>query len=372
VGIVNNCTGCHQCVSECPLLKQIGEDPIRIADRGPSVEEAYSCTMCGLCEAVCPASLSMKELFAATRVKAVDSGGININDYRYLFPDRQMNVMRLYRELNGIAYDDLYPDQAASAAFFPGCTLLTYAPELIRASFHHLSRAYKELTLITDCCGMPLHQLGLRSRGDAYIYSVTTKLQHLKVKSLITACPNCYYQLRPVLKDSEIKLMTIYETLNRSKLCGLPEKNTGKPLVTMHDSCPDRFDGIFAGQTRKALTQKGFALVEMEHKRRTTLCCGSGGQVTHFQPELAEELVKSRVQEAERSGAQILASYCLGCVLNFTKIPGKPKIRHVLNLLLDLEQDFAGLKAKANQMFEGPQGIERWEKIMAEEGGSRN
>lgn len=58
--ILNDCLNCGQCISECPMLQQIGEDLLSIATRQPTVEEAYACSLCGLCEAVCPALLSPK------------------------------------------------------------------------------------------------------------------------------------------------------------------------------------------------------------------------------------------------------------------------------------------------------------------------
>lgn len=63
--IIDDCTGCNLCVSECPLLQRIG-DPLSLAQRGVTVTEAYSCSLCGLCDAVCPESLRVKDIFANT------------------------------------------------------------------------------------------------------------------------------------------------------------------------------------------------------------------------------------------------------------------------------------------------------------------
>lgn len=366
--IVNRCTSCNNCISECHLLKKIGEDPISIAKRNPTVDEAFSCSFCGLCEAVCPKALSLGNIFAETRRAAVANNYVAINEYRYMFPDRKNNVTRFYREINGIAYDDLCSKQEASAAFFPGCTMVTYSPELTRALFNQLNSEYEDLTLITDCCGIILYQLGLQTRGEEFTDYLKAKLIRLKVKTLVTACPDCYYQLRPILEDLNIELLTIYEALDRSDFYSnaLKDKSIKTVTVTVHDSCPDRFEGIFANQVRKALVQKGFVLVEMEHNRKTTVCCGSGGQVSHFQPDLAEKITNKRLHEANMSKAQILSAYCLGCVLNFAKTQGKQKVQHVLNLLLNLEQDYTGIKIKAKGLFAGPKGEENWARIMAE------
>lgn len=364
--IVKNCIGCNNCVSHCRLLQQIGEDISGIAKREPSVAEAYACSLCGLCEAVCPSSLSLRSMFAATRRNAVDNQYISIDDYRYMFPDRPLNVMSMYRKIKGISYHDLDPGSKCRTVYFPGCTLLTYAPELTRASYFELKKKYQEIALITDCCGLSLFQLGIQSRYEDHVRTVMSKLLSLGVKELVTACPNCYYQLRPILEEAGIKIVTVYEALTGEEMITKSPAGDGKPVITIHDSCPDRFYGFFADQARQALSEKGYTLVEMTRNRNTTVCCGSGGQVTHFRPELAQDLVQSRLAEAEKTGADVLVAYCLGCVLNFSKIPGKIKIRHVLNLLLGLEEDYTGIKDESKKLFDGPQGEKYWTQIMAE------
>lgn len=364
--IQENCIGCGQCLSECQMLQEIGEVPASIAVRKPYVEEAYECSLCGLCEAVCPSSLSPKRMFAEMRTKAVEAKEIPIEEYRYMFPDRKVNVTKLYREVNGIDYQDLNLNRENPVAFFPGCTMLTYSPEIVRAVYSNLCQKYPDLILMTECCGLPLYQLGLRDRGDKYVGTVQAKVQDLKIRTVISACPNCYYQLKPILKEMGITLLTIYEVLLDQLFLNKSNVLNQKSMVTVHDSCPDRFEGIFASQARSALQKKGYQLVEMEHNHNTTICCGSGGEVSHFNPEMADSRVKARLDEAENSGAQILAAYCLSCVLNFGRVSSKIQPKHVLNLLLDVEQDFEGLKKKSKMMFEGPEGEKLWERVMAE------
>lgn len=364
--ICETCLECGQCIAECPLLQGLDENIIDIAKRQPNVEEAYSCTQCGLCEAVCPMSLSPKSMFTARRTQAVSGYEVSIDEYRYMFPDRKHNVMSLYRELNGFPYERFNIDQPNPVAFFPGCTMLTYSPELTNEVFLHLNQTYKGLTLLSECCGLPLYQLGLPSRGDNYVNSLKVKLGELKITNLIIACPNCYYQLRTVLKDTNLKLMTTYEALNGSAIFNHSVEDSARKVVTVHDSCPDRFGQIFAAQARNALQKKGYQLVEMEHSHQVTICCGSGAQITHFQPDLAESLVRTRLDEGLDTGAQILASSCLGCALNFSKLPSNIQVSHVLNLLLEFSQDFNGVKEKSKAIFEGPEGEKRWARVMEE------
>ncbi|UWG98203.1 (Fe-S)-binding protein [Dehalobacter sp. DCM] len=369
--ITENCIGCRQCVDACEFLQEIGEDPITIAERGPSVEEAYSCSLCGLCEQVCPVTLSMKNIFYEKRIAAVENREIDLSDYRYLLPDRNTTPQSLYRELNNIHYNDLAAEGEVPVLFFPGCTMLTYADQLVRALYAELQLKYEKVAVSMDCCGLPLYQLGMTERGDTYVSSVKTGFQEHRVKTLIVSCPNCYYQWRPILKDMGITLLTIYEALADTNVFrDQHEGNNSAEWITVHDSCPDRVDGIFARQTREALLTKGYQLSEMAHSREMSPCCGSGGHVSHFsRPHLADNLRKGRMEEACNSKAEKLTAYCLSCVLNFAKESGAngPKVQHVLNLLLGLDQDFSEVKRQAKEIFEGPEGETNWNRVMSDE-----
>ncbi|WXJ94598.1 hypothetical protein MCACP_10730 [Neomoorella carbonis] len=356
--IAEKCTACGQCIASCLLLEEIGEAPLEIAGRGATVEEAFSCSLCELCTAVCPAGLSPAGMFAAKRTEAVANGEFPIYDYRYLYPDRELNTCKLYREKYNIHYQELPVDQEGEAAFFPGCTMLTYGSDLTRAAFHHLARLWPRMTLLTDCCGKPLYQMGLKERGENYTAYLKNKLKKLAVKILITACPNCFYELRNRLVPEGIEVMTIYENWGPGA--------AGTTLVTIHDSCPDRHEGIFARQVREALMNSGYRLVEMEHYGANTFCCGSGGQVSHFRPDLAMALTNRRLEEAGNTGAGILAGYCLSCVLNFARDANGLKVRHVLDLLFGQEKDYSEIKKRAKALYTGPEGEENWRRVMAE------
>lgn len=377
--LTEQCTGCGACSENCFLLKEIDQDPGTIAARGAGSDEAFACSLCNMCEAVCPLNLSPAKMFELKREEAVANAEIDIDQYRYLFPDRPVNVMSLFREVYKVDYTDLNQTIAGDTAFFPGCTMMSYSPDLCREVFRTLSEIYSDMVFFTDCCGKPLYQLGLESRGAKSREQLREKISRLGIKRMVVACPNCYYELRKAHLDQMVELITIYEVLkeqgSRTKNnndCGKrAEISAGKNIslsCTVHDSCPDRFEGVFGKQVREALEEYGYRIIEMEHSQQRTLCCGSGGQISHFRPDFAEELVKLRLKEAEKTGADQLVAYCHSCVLNFGKNPSGIKVRHVLNLLLDFEEDYSGVKNKAREMLEGPGGEENWEKIMQEAG----
>ncbi|WP_191966049.1 (Fe-S)-binding protein [Oryzomonas japonica] len=156
-------------------------------------------------------------------------------------------------------------------------------------------------------------------------------------------------------------IQTVYEVLD----FGNGKRNDGRRCA-VHDSCPDRVAGLFGSQVRTLLEQSGFTTVEMLHSKANTICCGSGGQLSHFRPDLVDELVEQRHAEFQQTDADILAGYCMSCVLKYDAMLPSIPVTHALNLLLELEPDYSGVKERARRMFERPDGEKLWEEVMAD------
>ncbi|WP_240731894.1 (Fe-S)-binding protein [Geobacter sp. FeAm09] len=359
--IRNNCTECGLCADSCHILTESGESPAAMAARGATLHEALSCSFCGACEAVCPQGVAPLELFAAKRREAVENGEFAVEEFRYLYPDRERNLMSMYRAQCGIDYQDLEASGEATSCFFPGCSLMTYSPGLTREVFGRLKESGVCQAIWTACCGKVLDQLGLRQRLQNMQEHLRSFVREHGIKRLVVACPGCYHDLGEILRGSGVAIQTVYEVLDFG-----PGERAGGRRCTVHDACPDRTAGLFGGQVRTLLEQSGFAITEMSHTRANTICCGSGGQLSHFRPDLVDELVERRRDEFQQTGADVLVGYCLSCVLKYdSMLPGVP-VTHALNLLLEREPDYRGVKERARRMFEGPDGEKLWEEVMAD------
>ena len=337
--MMDKCIECRQCMDCCSLLTEIGQSPLEIARRGIELYEALSCSLCGACEAACPIGLSPKQLFQARRKEAIANNEIDSAEYRYLLPDRKNNVMNAYRSYYAIDYSDINSFADAETCFFPGCTLMTYSPEVTRAVYRILQDNCDCKGVWTECCGKLLSQLGLQERLSDLRRRLTDFVHEHHIKKVIVACPGCYYELRDVFQDCGITVQTVYEVIEFAKQRKINDKK-----YTVHDSCPDRFAGVFGNQVRNALTQSGFSIVEMDHAKMNTICCGSGGQLSHFRPDLVEKLIKLRQDEARAVKADTLLSYCMSCVLKYDNYPFEIPVTHALNLLLGLKEDYKGGK----------------------------
>ena len=104
--------------------------------------------------------------------------------------------------------------------------------------------------------------------------------------------------------------------------------------VTYHDPC---HLGRHLGENeapRRIIQEKG-ELVEMDKNQEESRCCGSGGGVKSAYPELSESMAEQRVEDARKTGADLLVTCCPFCVLNLESVG---KIR-VLDLTEFLEED---------------------------------
>ena len=60
----------------------------------------------------------------------------------------------------------------------------------------------------------------------------------------------------------------------------------------------------------------GLKLIEMERIKEYSYCCGAGAGVKSAFPEFALNTARTRIEEAEDTGAQVLTSSCPFCSTN--------------------------------------------------------
>lgn len=357
--ITSNCLKCEKCLVDCLLINEINERPYEIATRGPTTDEAFSCALCGLCATMCVASLNIGEMFNLKRVDAIKNGELDADDYCYIFPDRPVTVMSTFREYYNIDYSLMNKKEPSEVAFLPGCTLMTYSPALTKKIYETLAQDYDQPLFFEDCCGLTMYHIGLPERGDKIKENLREKARRLGVEKIVVACPNCYYQLKDEAAYKDIELLTVYEALREHFIPAKAEE-----IYTVHDTCPDRFEGIFGQQVRENLDRLGYKRVELKNCRENAICCGSSGQLGHFRPEWSKIHEIKNLRDAEEVGADTLVSSCHACVLNFGDEEGrKVEVKHVLNVLLGFDEDYSEIKSKAGAMFEGEDGEELYFKM---------
>ena len=317
-------------------------------------DPAWACTLCGACTARCPAHIDAYEfVFRARNVLNPEQPSI-VQQFAPLRTDLESNSFAQLRTIRKPAFPDaLEEGSACEKLFFPGCSLGTYAPELTAAVFRHLNETEEADGVSYSCCGNPFYFMGdpqlLRQSASA----LASKLDSCGVKQIVTACPSCYAALcsyqRDGILDETLSITPLPVILADQGMTVSPQaiENAGFDTLSIKDACRDRNDGAFATSVRQILGNA--EVIELKHNRRNSRCCGSGGLVPLFDPEMSDDKRWLILEEFDNTEASCLVTMCINCSLALRQ-DGDTNIMHYLELLFEqpvdwdaLEQDMAKL-----------------------------
>lgn len=329
--VSENCRACGICVKQCRFLTEHGT-PKEISEFYCNHHEllAFDCSLCNLCAAVCPFDVDPARMFLEMRRETARKSEIIVQNYR---------VIRSYEKRGASPRFSYYGFPVhCGTVFFPGCTLPGTRPDTTIKLFEYLREEIPNLGIVLDCCTKPSHDLGDEKFFGTMFDELRNYLLDHKIKKVIVACPNCYKVFKRY--GNSLTVISAYEELDRD--FQVNAINSDAP-VTIHDPCAVRTEKAIHDAIRSLIAKTGLKVEEMVHTREKTICCGEGGAVGFFNPELAKKWSNMRKDEAE--GRPIL-TYCAGCA-NFLN-PLTPT-SHLLDLLIDPEKTIRG-KARVSRI----------------------
>ncbi len=292
-----------------------------------SLTRSFECSLCGLCSLTCPEQLDLDRLFLEMRREAVDRGFGDFKEHMPLVAYEKLGTSRRF---------SLYQlPEGCTTIFFPGCSLSGTRPGGVKQVFAELQKNDPNVGIVFDCCLKPSHSLGREQYVNAMFEEMNNWLVGHGVQEVLVACPNCQ-----VMFDSlghGLKVRTVWEKLAESGL--LPEDTSG--TVTVHDPCVIRNAQPVHKAVRELLVRQGLTVEEMPHSGQNTVCCGKGGAVDMYNPELAGSWGALRKNEA--NGRRII-TYCAGCV---QALGGHTPTNHLVDVLFAPDQTLAGKKKGA-------------------------
>ena len=193
-----------------------------------------------------------------------------------------------------------------------------------------------EYKLLDDekCCGSVLLRTGFT--GDAQ-EAMQETYDKLKGEMVVVSCAGCYRTFRKITPACrEVDVVHISQLLEELISEGKLQIQKEEIKVTYHDPCHlGRHLGEYDAP-RRVLKKKG-ELVEMDKNREEARCCGSGGGVKSAYPELSESMAERRVDDARKTGAELLVTCCPFCVLNLESV-GKIRVLDLTECLLKEEK----------------------------------
>jgi len=322
---------CLECVKVCAYLERFGAYPKRYAREIYNNESIVmgnrqanklinSCSLCGLCEEVCPNDFAMQDLCLDARRSMVRRGKMPPSAHEFTLLDMEFSRSERF------ALARHQPGRGESArVFFPGCQLCASAPGRVRRVYDHLCRSFLEgVGLILGCCGAPAFWAGEETIFQREIQAFRDKWIGLDRPTVILACSTCYKVFKENL--GEIPILSLWQVLEG---IGLPEAETqmeSAPLA-VHDPCTTRREPEIQQSVRRLLDRLSRPFEELRLSREKTECCGFGGLMQDVNPALAREVVARRAGES----ALDYVTYCAVCRDNLAGA-GKRTV-HLLDLI---------------------------------------
>ena len=296
-------------------------------------EDMWLCATCGKCPQLCPRGVKIIECGVSLRRIATEYG---------IFPGSAEPVPTISASLNGEGnplrekrkeradWAEGLPvktfTEGMEFLYFPGC-YLCYDPRLKkvgRATATILNKAGIEFGILGEkenCCGE-----SIRKTGDEQLFKRLAR-ENIKtfiengVKKILVSSPHCFHTFKneypEFMVNFEVVHITQYilELIKEGKL--EITRDYGKK-VTYHDPCYlGRHNGIF-DEPRDVLKRiPGLELIEMPESRDDSLCCGGGGGRIWMETPKGERFSDLRLEQAVKTGAEVLATSCPYCITNF-------------------------------------------------------
>ena len=357
------CTRCGECTTTCPTggeaqevelvtprgkilrlrefyksqyglrARLLGPKEVPEADLKDLASRAYECTICGQCKTVCPAHLDTIEMWENMREFLVENKlaplpahesiikSIENYDNPWMQPRTQRSRWARKIEKDAGIKDAL--KEQVEVLYFVGCTA-AYDPNIRDMAVNTakvLGKAGVDFgTLGNDegCCGSTLLRTGLVESARKTALRNIERFEKASPSVIVTSCAGCYKTIRqdyPRIGKVDAKVVHITQLVSEMIVSGKIKPGKGvEGKVTFHDPCHLGRHNKLYEEPRKILESiPGLELVEMERNREEARCCGAGGGVKTAFPDLAQRISALRVEDAERSGADILTTSCPFC-----------------------------------------------------------
>jgi len=352
---IDSCVDCKVCNDVCSFYLLSGDEelgPWRKLDvskrlllnsdvsENELLKAAYACTMCGMCERVCPMNIQLTDIVRMLRRRIIREN---------MAPEKVKllceNIVRSGSMTGGgrefwrswIPSDVKLPEKSETL-YLSGCMIPFKIHELGRATIDILLKAGVDFTILGEderCCGLLLWDHGFIEEAEKLAEDNVEKFEEKGAKRLIVACSACYYMYKEVyprlLNRRTPEVHHIVEILSHlvdeGKL--VPKKRIDAKVVYF-DSCHfTKFTGKYSEPRKLIQSIPGIKLLELSRNRESGYCCGISSGVRMVFKDLTDSVAKKIIREALDIGAEKIVTSCPLCMYQFMSTIKRYNIRGI-------------------------------------------
>ena len=291
----------------------------------------WDCVTCGACETQCPLSIEhIGSLMDMRRYKVLTEGQMPATAQAVLtqleqrgHPWRGTNLTRT-SWMDGLDVPAF--DGTQEYLFWVGCSgaLVERNLPITKAVARLLNEANVSWGCLGEaetCSGDPARRLGNEYLAQTQIQTTISVLAQKGVQKVITNCPHCLNTFRNEYPQFGGEFETHHHTQILADLLASgrlqPQTNLDQK-ITYHDSCYlGRHNGEFDAPRRVINALPNASLIEMPRSGPQSFCCGAGGGHMFVDETQGARINQVRAEEAQSTGASIVATNCPFCVQMF-------------------------------------------------------
>ena len=350
-----------------------------------------NCINCGACKAICAAGIDLPRLIKEVHARVQDEEGHPLTSIllsrvlrnRKLFhtllrsarlaqrpvTDDTQYLRHLpmvfagehnFRALPAISekpFRDRWPDIRPKVrsprmriALFSGCVQDFIYPEQLEAGVRLLAEhnVAVDFPMEQSCCGLPVEMMGEMQAARDVARRNLHALTAGGYDGIVTLCASCASHLKnsyPRLLESDAidhrravqmaEKIYPFSTFMQNLIGGDFNPVASPPTsITYHAPC-HLCRGMGERSAPKALIQKaGHRFIPADEEET---CCGFGGTYSSKFPRISAEILARKLDDFEKTGAEVLVTECPGCVMQLRggvkKRGGALKVRHLAEAL---------------------------------------
>jgi len=348
------CTRCGRCQESCPayltqkhlnpkrvvqnLKKHMESLPaarkeVQLIKEVVTENEIWECTTCRNCLEHCPVFIEpMVKLIELRRNLVLHHGKIPRETFfAFRNIERKGNPWGFDPEkrmgwTKELGVREVSPGDEVDILFWVGC-YDSYDDRNIRVGtslVNILNRAGLDFGVLGNgewCCGTDLRRMGSEYQFQLTVERNADLLRQVKFRRILTTCPHCFNTLKNEYPQfgatfDVIHYTTLVDDLIQQGKIETREQGRSR-RITYHDSCYlGRYNGGFDPPRKILSSLSDFTLVEMDRNREKAFCCGGGGCHMWMEERTGRRINETRVAEAARTGAEIIATVCPLCMIS--------------------------------------------------------
>jgi len=343
----DRCLSCLSCMTTCPS----GVDYMHLIDRARvDVEKTYRRPWTDrFLRNLLAFLVPNPGLFRLALV-----GGWLARPFKALFPGRLKNLIgmapRSIQAPSTVDHPQVFGAEGTRkmrVALMTGCAQQVLRPVINEATIRLLTRHGCEVVVAAGggCCGALVQHMGREEEAnqaartnieawekaaetdglDAVVINASGCGTTVKDYGHMLAGDPAWADRAALISEKTRDVTEVMAELGLSAII----ENVERPVVAYHSACSMQHGQRITEGPKQLLAQAGF---EVREPLEGHLCCGSAGTYNLLQPELATRLGERKAENLAATGADVIASGNIGCIVQIGGLLGRPVV-HTVELL---------------------------------------